>query len=390
MDPLIEKAALLKPFAPLGLYVLGGAIALTVALLAYSSWRRCEWARRASLCVLALGSFLFVLEMGLRLSWGHWAVPVKVRSNCYASNPRGYFVEQSMKDRPESRAYCVDGFESDWQDCEADRPRGDEGRLRILALGDSFTNGVGVFTKDRWPRQLEQRLAASPVFRGRPKPAVTNCGMVSLDTEQIADRYFTLGVRHEPQIVIYAYVLNDVPLRWPRAEREKPSEVDFQLEDRAAYFLRLSKDPLLGLFSDESALWRFGSERWLRARIANDTETMYVESYSAINGAAIASTLSLIEAMKQDAAARGARFLVAIYPLFYRFECYPFTAAHELLRQELDRRGIACVDLLPTFIGQDAAEYQVHPTDFHPNERAHARVAERLALELARRGWLWP
>lgn len=390
LDPVIEQAARLKPLGGGGLAALSGFVVVCAALLAYARFRRSEWATRAGLCGLALGLALLGLEGGLRLCQNQWALPIKVRANCYASNPRGYFVMQSMAGRPDSRAFCVDGFESDWQDCASFTAERDLGRLRVLALGDSFTNGVGVFSKDRWPKALERLLAASPVFARMPKPVVTNCGYVSLDTERIADRYFEMSPRHAPQLVIYAFVLNDVPLRWPEEARVRPSEVDFQPEDRASYFLRLSKDPLLGLFSEDSALWRLLAERWLKARVARETEKMYVETYEAINRPAIESSLTLIEAMKRDAESKGARFLVAVYPLFYHLDAYPFAQAHALLRAELDARGIANLDLLESFVGQDAAEFQVHPTDFHPNERAHAKVAERLYTELARRGWLLP
>jgi hypothetical protein len=84
-----------------------------------------------------------------------------------------------------------------------------------------------------------------------------------------------------------------------------------------------------------------------------------------------------ILAMKDRLAARGARLIVAPWPLLVSLERgYPFAEAHERIRRFCLAAGIEHHDLLPAFAGRRTAELWVHAVDHHPNE-----VAQRLAAE---------
>ncbi len=90
-------------------------------------------------------------------------------------------------------------------------------------------------------------------------------------------------------------------------------------------------------------------------------------------------TLEHMVAMNDEVRAQDGRFLVVIQPLLVRLDSdYPFAEVHEVTAEALRSRGVEVVDTLPDFRGWDAAALWVHPSDRHPNARAHTILAEAI------------
>jgi hypothetical protein len=71
--------------------------------------------------------------------------------------------------------------------------------------------------------------------------------------------------------------------------------------------------------------------------------------------------------------------VVAIFPFFYNLDGdYPFRPIHEQLTRRGEQAGIRVLDLYPAFKTSRGPELWVHPVDQHPNEKAHAIVANAL------------
>jgi hypothetical protein len=88
--------------------------------------------------------------------------------------------------------------------------------------------------------------------------------------------------------------------------------------------------------------------------------------------------------MKRSLDARGARLLVAPWPLLLGLERgYPFAEAHQAIERFCLSASIAHHDLLAAFQGRRTAELWVHPVDHHPNELAHRLAADSLAPVVA-------
>ncbi|HWP64990.1 MAG TPA: GDSL-type esterase/lipase family protein [Candidatus Limnocylindria bacterium] len=124
----------------------------------------------------------------------------------------------------------------------------DDGRLRILAIGDSCTFGWGVAQDDAYPQQLQARLDESTPGRYR----VINAGVPGY-TSQHGVRYLReRGLALRPAVVVAGYGFNDIvpggdvraSLAWQR---------------RIMPLLRLD-DALL----DHSRLWRWVRHETLR------------------------------------------------------------------------------------------------------------------------------
>lgn len=375
-DPEFEQQRRQSGFGRYGLLLPAYVLLLGLAVLGLFHRQAPRWLLGAVLVLTATAGTVGALEGVFRLTSDRWAAHVKIRSNCYHSNPRGYFLRSEMAGHPDISAWCVDPLDATWAACESP---GEEARIRepaVLALGDSFTDGVGVFRRDAWPQQLERMLTDE----GEPV-AVVNCGRADYDARQVLARFRAISELYRPRRVIYAMTLNDIP---PPVPSSSPAaDVSFQVEDRSAYLVHVSSHPVFGPLARHSALGRFVIERLVTSRVARATERLYAGLLDDPQRPGVRDAFAAVEEMAALSREKGAEFHVLIWPMVHRLRDYPFRATHQRIVDELERRGISCLDLLPAFEGEKDEYYQVHPTDFHPNERAHAKAAEAI-----RRRWL--
>jgi lysophospholipase L1-like esterase len=234
--------------------------------------------------------------------------------------------------------------------------------LRILAIGDSFTLGVGVQLDDCWVQVLERGLAA-----GRKGPVeVINGGFsCGYRPSMYAPWVATEGLKLDPDIVVIGVCLNDVSLLVPLVfTRPEPPPVLgghvklFVLAQRALERLRSGPEEALD-FDIDGAL-------------KNQPE----------DGALFQQGLS---SMHETLRRRGIRMIVAVFPMMSGLNThYPFTRVHELVRDFCAEKGIEEVDLLDCFLGRDEHDLWVHPTDQHPNDVGHRLMGEGILEYLKR------
>lgn len=74
-----------------------------------------------------------------------------------------------------------------------------EGVFRIITLGDSFTFGENVDTKDNYSEQLEDMLNAKCLSN---EFEVINLGVRGYDIQYMNERYLKRGVKYKPDLVI--------------------------------------------------------------------------------------------------------------------------------------------------------------------------------------------
>lgn len=78
-------------------------------------------------------------------------------------------------------------------------------RADVLALGDSFTFGMGVRDEETWPARLQHLLSASA---GR-RVGVVNAGTISYGVFQELDLLRSSGLATRPRVVVHALYWND-------------------------------------------------------------------------------------------------------------------------------------------------------------------------------------
>lgn len=78
---------------------------------------------------------------------------------------------------------------------------------RIVTLGDSFTFGENVDTKDNWPEKLEDLLNIKLRCDNYHKFEVINLGVAGYDFQYSVKRYRIRGIKYNPDLVVW--LMND-------------------------------------------------------------------------------------------------------------------------------------------------------------------------------------
>ncbi|MBN2494637.1 MAG: SGNH/GDSL hydrolase family protein [Deltaproteobacteria bacterium] len=237
----------------------------------------------------------------------------------------------------------------------------------VLLLGDSFTEGQGVVESETFARRLEAALGVR----------VYNGGRRGRDLPGLVERLERLLPLARPAIAVYAFMLNDFEQTpdWKARQtflndlvldRQHMGEPGWKLPG----WLRWSR------------LAVFAAER-VRSR---DASAQTIEWYRGMTGPANAAgwarTRADLAAMDRSSRDAGARLLVAVLPLLFELDDYPFRGLHRDITAACAELSIEAVDLLPAFEGAEAETLWVHPIDRHPNGRAHAWIAAALADKL--------
>jgi lysophospholipase L1-like esterase len=240
--------------------------------------------------------------------------------------------------------------------------------VRIVALGDSFTFGVGVPDDATWPAQLEA---------GLPGVEVANLGQPAFAHDQM---YFALaddGVPLEPDAVILGFYEHDLErneLTFYCAEKPRfsPSPAGWIVEnqpipDPADVYDRVKRLPLVYVVPKVLLEMVTQPRSDDRSRAERGTE--------------------ILRRIRATAAAAGARFILVNLP------DHPESPAHRdgFFWDHCDRTGAECVDPWPRFriaAGTDdeaalRARYRCAPHDIHYSRAGYAVVADALRAYLA-------
>ena len=353
-----------------------------------------EWLGRLALVAAALAAGGLVAEAALRLasySPARSQAPGELYSarerlflDCYPTNPRGYF-DIDLR-RPEvRRAYDGQGV-AGVDEVAVRAPFAVEfrynslffrerelapkvpGVIRVVLLGDSFTEGQGVKEADTTARRLEALLNAS----GDRRWEVLNCARRGADFPSL-HKMFEKVLPFDPDLVVHAMVLND-PERSQEFEARRGPLDDWILDRRRLLAGPASPHPsafrprLADFVGDRVRAWRVGRE----------TTRWYLDLYGPANQQGWARTQDDMRDMDHRMRERGGRFLVASWPLLVDLDAYPFAPADETIARFCAEAGIPRVDLRVALQGHAAASLWVHPVDHHPNEIAHRLAAEAL------------
>ena len=299
----------------------------------------------------------------------------------YPSNPRGSFPVDLTAE--ETRQRLIDEGYSRVDEARRTNPFGVSfryntrgfrereftpkrtGTKRVVFVGDSFTEGMGVIDA-----VSSVRLSEGWLQRHDRSVEAWNLGVRALDLPEL-ETLIDPALDLAPDAVIFAMVLNDadrdrsLTARWPR--------VNDWIMVRQETPTWLERNSLVAGFVAN----RY--EAYLASRDATD---WYRALYSDLNRDGWMSTRASLGRIRKKLAERGVPFGVALWPLMVGLEpggTYPFEEAHAQIRKGVERSGIPFIDLLDVLHGRDSASLWVHPSDLHPNEVAQALVAPKMA-----------
>lgn len=260
-------------------------------------------------------------------------------------------------------------------------PQPAPGTVRILALGDSVTFGMGVAQDQTFPRQTEQLLSAA---RGGPVE-VLNMGMPGYNTLHELAQLRDLGLGLQPSAVVVGFLYNDIEL----SSAQKGSAA---APPQERSFSKTAKSAVNGgwLWLKQHSLFA----GWLSPRLGNALRPLGVKGLGQVGEIKDQYTDSnpnwrrmqeaLLE-MKRLTAERNIELVVMIIPAMAKFSdaTYPIKEYHQAVAAFCRGHGIHVLDLLPAFWGGDGTRYWISATDGHPNAEGQKIIAEALAAYLA-------
>ena len=267
---------------------------------------------------------------------------------------------------------------------DAQRPaQPSAGTVRVLALGDSVTFGMGVAQDKTFPAQTEALLNA------RSQGAaveVLNMGIPGYNTLHELALLREVGFGLRPDVVVLGYLYNDVELSsgqkvdvkveaQPSAARRIKSLVNSSwsgLKKHSMFAAWLS--PLLGNALRPLGVKGFGK--------VGEVKDQYVES----NPNWRRMQEAILE-MKRLTSERNVDFVVMVIPAMANFTdaTYPIREYHQAVVAFCRQNGIAVLDLLPAFWGHDGTKFWISATDGHPNAEGQRIIATALSDYLAPR-----
>jgi lysophospholipase L1-like esterase len=227
--------------------------------------------------------------------------------------------------------------------------------LRILMLGDSFTEGWGVPFERTFSKRIERLYAARGVAA-----EVINAGVGNYNTIMEVNYFLNEGHKYRPDIVVLNYVANDAePV--PRPAQPNPFT-------RACY----------------SCVFVFGRVDALSRNISlrPGWAAYYLGLYGGGNAKGWLDAKAAIGSLAAYCRSHGIKLLIAHLPELHDVAHYPLQEITELVRQAAGENGAEFVDALPEFKGQEASTLWVSRSDPHPNALANELIANALWRKL--------
>jgi lysophospholipase L1-like esterase len=233
------------------------------------------------------------------------------------------------------------------------------GVLRIVMLGDSFTEGWGVAEQDTFSNRVEHLYAEHGI-----KAEVINTGVGNWNTIQEVEFFLTDAYRYHPDIIVLNFVFNDAE---PLPHERPPS------------FLMRYCYSCVFLIGRYDALRRmvFGGGDWADYYLGlfgDGTARGWIDAKAGIK--------RLADYCKEN----DIKLLIASHPELHDVQHYRLQRITDYVGAAAAEYGVAFVDLLPYVRDQQSSALWVTPPDPHPNALANKFLAQGIyeALEKLR------
>jgi lysophospholipase L1-like esterase len=253
---------------------------------------------------------------------------------------------------------------------------------KVMAIGDSFTQGQGVKKTDTWIKQLE-KMKFNKQFFG------INFGKSGANIKEIKKIFNDNYTKTRTDLVIYGFVLNDpiinssVPIGMDFDEKNNYGEsigLYFDLINTRTNVFDANRKGFMKFIYDYSNIAKYFIRKFEIKDVGQRTIKYYQNSLDPnINAKGLEETFNIIQQINLKLISDGKKFLIAIFPLFYSTQKnYPFIKEHLFLENKFKKMGINVLDLYPFFSGINDTELWVHPIDQHPNNYAHQIAAKAI------------
>lgn len=346
---------------------------------------------RGTLLVLSVAACLVVAESAVRVfDLGPTIRPIFRENFRLSDNPvLGYeLVPHSPDGRRRLNAYGMRGPE-----VALEKP---PATTRIAVVGDSIAFGFDVERGRGFDRVLERILEREFARTGRSFE-VLNFGVAGYGVPQVVETVRAKVLRFAPDLVVYAYCLNDAQAYSLEMANVLASATEAErgyLERVAATHSRLYallRFALQSLSADgrrvgEEALWHRDDPQFVAiegGRYARFFRDLYRDD------AAWGRVEAGFDALAGISRSRDVPVLVVVFPLLLDLQRYALASLHAQIGAALEARSLPHLDLLNVFRGQardDPARLNVDP--IHPSARGHRIAAVSILYALLANGWI--
>jgi hypothetical protein len=265
------------------------------------------------------------------------------------------------------------------------------GVFRIVVIGDSIAYGFGIPQGDALAKQLEDLLQSYRAVQPL-RIEVLNLGVSGYNIDQIVENLRTRGLRWQPDLIVYAFCLND-----PQADSFELDSLKAKLSPAASSYRTallqggrrlLARSRLLLLvrfaWQNVSAPQRTAAtpqdEQWQALRAG-----AYADYFSRLyTGAALARLqrgVALLRGISHDA---GVPLVSVVFPLFVDLGQYRLAPLHAALSELFRGAQLRSYDLLPLY----TTMFRMHGPSFVLNALHPNALGVRLAALYMIRAWL--
>jgi hypothetical protein len=265
------------------------------------------------------------------------------------------------------------------------------GVFRVLVVGDSIAYGFGLPQEDALSEQLEDLLRSYRAAQSL-RIEVLNLGVSGYNIEQIVENLGTRGLRWQPDLILYAYCLND-----PQAESFELESLEAKLSPAARSYREALLEQGQRMLA-RSRLWllaRFAWQAWQSpqrtAAVPQDQQWQalraggYPEYFARLyRGSNLARLQSGIAALSEISRQRGVPLVSAVFPIFADLGQYRLAPLHARVGEVFRAAGLRSYDLLPLY----ATMFRLHGPSFVLNALHPNALGVRLAALYLIRAWL--
>jgi len=274
---------------------------------------------------------------------------------------------------------------------------------RIVALGDSFTWGFAVNDGENFTDILETKLDNTEVI---------NLGVSAYDLRQQVDYFNKLGILFDPDILLLAFVMNDIyPAKLDAAEESQKvgaTQDAFQNSFRDAKRILAENSALYSLLRDfvnhNSLLFNVFAKFGLKEAKGgfgdlHDNLRPALRQYPPELGRRWEITKKRLLDLKRTCDRNGIRLIIAIVPLeawldekllrkiliytIYKIEDFDLQKPYRLMQEFADRNDIEIVDPLSAFKEAVALGATLYlKKDIHFSKDGHRLFADQIVKYL--------
>ena len=221
---------------------------------------------------------------------------------------------------------------------------------RILFIGDSFTEGIGVPSTATFATRIGHTLGIDSY----------NHGVAGSDTREQHLLWQNYSRHWQPDTLVWVFVLNDL-----------------------APLVRSENDLIQSRAPEPTHYGSYLLELVSRVRAERATHNATIQGYRRslnpeTNPERFQHLEQALSEVRKEMQSRGGRTIFVIFPLLWKLDDYPFIREHKNIADTALRAGFEVLDLLPTFKGLAERDLWVSEEDHHPNEEGHALAAQQI------------